>query len=435
MAAQGANRCAKMLLVMSRFLYTVLLWLLLPLVPLRLLWRSLRQPEYLRHLGERFGFFGAAPDKPVIWLHCVSVGETRASAPLIQLLQQRYPDHVILLTHATPTGRAAGEQLFGGSVLRAYLPYDLPFAVGRFLNHFQPRVGLLMETELWFNLIQACQTKGVPLLLVNARMSPKSERGYARLGGLVEHALQQLAVIAAQTSGDAVRLSGLGAPQVEVTGNIKFDVAPPADAARQGQALRQLFGVRRPVFLAASTREGEESLVLEAVARAAVPGLLTIIVPRHPQRFDEVAALLQKRGVRYRRRSENTAVELDCPVLLGDSMGEMPTYYAACDLTFIGGSLLPYGGQNLIEACALGKPVLIGPHTFNFDEAASQALMQGAAARIRDVSGLASELRGLMGDAAARKRMGEAGVAFAAANRGAAQRTLALLEKFIGPAG
>lgn len=434
MAAQGANRCAKMLLVMPRFLYTVLLCLLLPLVPLRLLWRSFRQPEYLQHLGERFGFFEAIPDQPVIWLHCVSVGETRASAPLVELLQQRYPDHVILLTHATPTGRAAGEQLFGGSVLRAYLPYDLPFAVRRFLNHFQPRLGLLMETELWFNLIQACESKGVPLLLVNARMSPKSARGYARLGGLVKHALQQLAAIAAQTDADAGRLSGLGAPQVAVTGNIKFDVAPPADAISQGQALRQLFGAQRPVFLAASTREGEESLVLDSVARAAVPGLLTVIVPRHPQRFDEVAALLLERGVRYLRRSENAAVEPDCPVLLGDSMGEMPAYYAACDLAFIGGSLLPYGGQNLIEACALGKPVLIGPHTFNFDEVAAQAVMQGAAARIQDGSGLAAELKALMADAAARERMGEAGLAFAATNRGAAQRTLALLEKFIGPA-
>jgi 3-deoxy-D-manno-octulosonic-acid transferase len=420
--------------VMSRFLYTVLLCLLLPLVPLRLLWRSFRQPEYLHHLGERFGFFEAGPEKPVIWLHCVSVGETRAAAPLVELLLQRHPDHVVLLTHATPTGRAAGEQLFGGRVMRAYLPYDLPFAVGRFLNHFRPRVGLLMETELWFNLIHACKARGTPLLLVNARMSARSARGYARLGGLVADALQQLVAIAAQTEGDAQRLSALGARQMEVTGNLKFDVAPPADAASLGQALRQRLGLERQVFLAASTREGEEALVLDAVAGAAIPGLLTVIVPRHPQRFDAVAALLQERGLRYCRRSALTDVAPDCAVLLGDSMGEMPVYYAACDLAFIGGSLLPFGGQNLIEACALGRPVLIGPHTFNFDEATAQAVGQGAAARVQDVSGLAAQIKELMGDEAARKRMGEAGLAFAAANRGAAQRTLALLEKFIEPA-
>ena len=416
---------------MSRFLYMILLWLLVPLVPLKLLWRSMRQPEYLQHVGERFGFFDDMPDKPVIGLHCVSVGETRASAPLVELLRQHYPNHAILLTHATPTGRAAGEQLFGDTVLRAYLPYDLPFAVKRFLRHFRPRAGLLMETELWFNLIHACKSKGVPLLLVNARMSAKSARGYARLGWLVENALIQLAAVAAQTRVDAERLCELGAPQVVVTGNLKFDVAPPADVAKQGEGLRQSFDGQRPVFLAASTREGEETLVLDAVAQAAVPDLLTVIVPRHPQRFDEVAGELQERGLKYRRRSEKVAVKPDCAVMLGDSMGEMPAYYAACDVAFIGGSLLPYGGQNLIEACALGRPVLIGPHTFNFDEAASEAVMQGAAARVWNVAGLASELRELMGDAGARKRMGEAGLKFAAVNRGAALRTLALVEKFI----
>jgi 3-deoxy-D-manno-octulosonic-acid transferase len=416
---------------MSRFLYMILLWLLVPLVPLKLLWRSMRQPEYLQHVGERFGFFDGMPEKPVIWLHCVSVGETRASAPLVELLRQHYPNHAILLTHATPTGRAAGEQLFGDTVLRAYLPYDLPFAVKRFLRHFRPRAGLLMETELWFNLIHACKAKGVPLLLVNARMSAKSARGYARLGWLVENALIQLAAVAAQTRVDAERLCELGAPQVVVTGNLKFDVVAPADVARLGEDLRQSFDGQRPVFLAASTREGEETLVLDAVAQAAVPGLLTVIVPRHPQRFGEVAGELQKRGLKYRRRSEKVSVEPDCAVMLGDSMGEMPAYYAACDVAFIGGSLLPYGGQNLIEACALGRPVLIGPHTFNFDEAASEAITQGAAARVWNVAGLASELRELMGDAGARKRMGEAGLKFAAVNRGAALRTLALVEKFI----
>ncbi len=411
---------------MARFLYTCLLWLLLPFIPLRLLWRGIRQPEYLRHVGERFGFFHHTVDRPVIWLHCVSVGETQAAAPLVQLLQQHYPEHAILLTHATPTGRATSERLFGDAVLRAYLPYDLPFAVKRFLGHFHPSVGLLLETELWFNLIHACRASDTPLLLVNARLSAKSARGYARVGGLVEEALNSLAAIGAQTQTDAERLCELGAPQVTVTGNLKFDVALTAEQAD----LRSLCDSGRPVFLAASTREGEEPLILDAAAQAAVPGLLTLLVPRHPQRFDDVAALLQARGLRYRRRSENLSAA-DCDVLLGDSMGEMPAYYAACDFAYIGGSLLPYGGQNLIEACALGKPVLIGPHTYNFEEAASQAILQGAALRVWDVAALAGEIGRLAADEAARRRMGEAGLAFAAANRGAAKRTLDQIKPFL----
>ncbi|HEY3326348.1 MAG TPA: lipid IV(A) 3-deoxy-D-manno-octulosonic acid transferase [Novimethylophilus sp.] len=413
---------------MPRFLYTLLLWLLVPLIPLRLLWRSLRQPEYLHHVGERFGFFDGVADKPVIWLHCVSVGETHAAAPLVDLLRQRYPGHKVLLTHATPTGRKAGEQLFGDSVLRAYLPYDLPFAVNRFLGHFRPRIGLLMETELWFNLIHACKAGKMPLLLVNARMSARSARGYARVSALVEDSLTQLAAIAAQTAADARRLCELGAPQAVVTGNLKFDVLP---AKATAATLQRLCGVPRTIFLAASTREGEEALVLDAVQQAGIPGLLTIIVPRHPQRFDEVAVLLQTCGVRYRRRSENSVAGADDAVLLGDSMGEMAAYYAVCDFAFIGGSLLPYGGQNLIEACALGKPVLLGPHTYNFDEAASTAIMQGAAVRVWDAAALAAEIKELAHDAALRERMGAAGLAFAAGNRGAARRTLALVEKFI----
>lgn len=418
---------------MPRIFYTLLLLLVLPFVPLRLLWRSMRQPEYLQHLGERFGIFQAKPDRPVIWLHCVSVGETRAAEPLVRQLQQTYPENSILLTHATPTGRAAGEQLFGDSVMRAYLPYDLPFFVRPFLQHFKPEIGLLMETELWFNLIHACRDQHVPLLLVNARLSDRSARGYARLGHLVEQGLCELTVIAAQTRPDAERLCELGAPQVEVTGNLKFDVSPPDTAVQQGAFLREMMGADRPVVLAASTREGEELLILDALAQIQIPGLLAVIVPRHPQRFEEVASILAQRGVPYRRRSGNSSLPPECQVLLGDSMGEMHAYYAACDLAIIGGSLLPYGGQNLIEACALGKPVLVGQHTFNFDEAASQAVMLGAAGRIWELSGLARDIEGLMKDPDARKKMGEAGLAFAAANRGAAQRLMAVIERVLHP--
>lgn len=417
---------------MPKWMYTLLLYLLLPLALCRLWWRGRRQPEYRRDIAERFGFYRTPrPRQPVIWLHTVSVGETRAAAPLVELLLQRYPGHRILLTHTTPTGRAAGEQLFGERVARCYLPYDLPGCVRRFLAHYRPQAGLLLETELWFNLIEACAGQAVPLLLVNARLSEKSARGYARLGELTRRGLRQLAAIAAQTEGDAARLRALGAPAVQVTGNLKFDVTPPADAASRGSELRALLGAARPVLLAASTREGEEELVLDAVAAMRVPGLLTVIVPRHPQRFDAVAALLEKRGLACVRRSAHAAVPAECSYLLGDSMGEMHAYYAACDVAFIGGSLLPLGGQNLIEACVMGRPVLVGPHTFNFEEATAQAIACGAARRVEDAAGLASAARQLLGDAAARQAMSAAGLGFGEVNRGAARRTLALVESFL----
>ncbi|MEO8418041.1 MAG: lipid IV(A) 3-deoxy-D-manno-octulosonic acid transferase, partial [Methylophilaceae bacterium] len=387
---------------MPRILYTLLLYLLIPLVPLKLVWRGMRQPEYLRHTGERFGFYRHHLKQPLIWLHCVSVGETRAAAPLVEELQKRYPQHQILLTHATPTGRATGEQLFGDKVLRAYLPYDLPGAVSRFVQYFQPQIGLLMETELWFNLIAACKRRSVPLLLVNARLSQKSAHGYAQISRLAAQGLRDLSAIAAQTEQDAERLQklmaqGKAANPVVVLGNLKFDVEPPADAAERGVKLREslarLLGQHRPVFLAASTREGEEDIILAAIDRAQIPQLLTVIVPRHPQRFDEVASLLKKRGISYVRR---TSLDAQAPaqdkasVVLGDSMGEMFTYYAACDVAFIGGSLLPFGGQNLIEACTMGKPALVGPHTYNFAAAAEQAIAARAAWRVNDGADLAA---------------------------------------------
>lgn len=415
---------------MPRQLYTLLLYLLLPIMPLRLLWRALRQPEYLQHLGERFGFFSQIPAKPVIWLHCVSVGETRAVAPLVSRLKELYPHYCILLTHGTPTGRATSEQLFGEGVLRCYLPYDLPYAVRRFIRHFRPRIGMLLETELWFNLIDVCQRQAVPLILANARLSDKSARGYAMLGKLVRQSLRKLTAIAAQTEQDASRLIGLGSGPVEVTGNIKFDVTPTPQAIASGRVLRQMWGENRPVFLAASTREGEEELILNAVAELNIPALLTVIVPRHPQRFDAIAAMLEKRGITFTRRS-NLTMNGDVTVILGDSMGEMDTYYAACDVALIGGSLLAHGGQNLIEACALGKPVVMGVHTYNFAQTAARAVEMGAARRVQDKQELVNTLQVLLTDAGLRSEMGKAGKAFAEANRGATQRTLALIEKHL----
>ena len=336
----------------------------------------------------------------------------------------------ILLTHATPTGRAAGEQLFGDDVLRCYLPYDVPGAMARFLAHFRPQVGLLMETELWFNLIAACHRENVPLLLVNARLSAKSARGYARIGNFVRQGLGLLSAVAAQTEADAARLRTLGARDTTVVGNLKFDVMPP-DLHEIGTELHYLFEAGRPVFLAASTRVGEEAIILEAVQRVAIPGLLTVIVPRHPQRFGEVADLLRKMGLSFRRRSEHVATTQDDSVILGDSMGEMFAYYAACDVAFIGGSLLPYGGQNLIEACAMGRPVLIGPHTYNFEQSAELAVADGAALRVKDAAALAGALTKLFGNDRLRRKMGKAALAFNADHRGAAEKTVELVARFI----
>ena len=419
---------------MSRTLYTFLLYLLLPFTPLKLLWRARKQAEYLEHWQERYGFYKLQASKPVIWLHCVSVGETRAAEPLIKGLLAQHPDHQILLTHTTPTGRATSEQLFGDSVSRVYLPYDLPFAVNRFLKHFKPVVGVLMETELWFNLIASCQQHKIPLLLANARLSEKSAQGYLKLGKVVQQGLQGLTAIAAQTAQDAARLQNLGANNVSIIGNIKFDVAPHDDAVPKGLLLRNALGNQRPVFLAASTRDGEEALIIDAVATANISNLLTIIVPRHPQRFDAVAELLNKKTSGFIRRSSLTSDALVSPQIafvLGDSMGEMFTYYASCDVAFIGGSLLPLGGQNLIEACSMGKPVLIGPHTFNFEQATDMAIAAGAAQRVQDSSDLARHLQMLFADPVRQNTMRAAALRFSNESRGATARTLSLMEQYL----
>jgi 3-deoxy-D-manno-octulosonic-acid transferase len=411
--------------------YALLRSAMLPFVPLRLLWRSRREPEYRRHWGERFGRYAPRPAGPVIWVHAVSLGETHACAPLVRLLKARYPGASILTTHMTPTGRAASKRLFGSAALRSYLPYDYRFAVRAFLTHFRPTIGILMETELWPILLAESRRAEIPLALVNARMSERSARGYRRFPRLASRMLGSLSVLAAQSEADAQRLRGLGSAEPAVCGNLKFDVDVPDDMLTLGTRLRRAFGPQRPVWLAASTREGEEALVLDAYARCALPDALLVLVPRHPQRFDDVARLLHERGLRCQRRSENAPIRPDTQVVLGDSMGEMFAYYAASDVAFVGGSLVRTGGQNLIEACAVGVPVLVGPHTFNFEAAAEAAVAAGAARRVADSAQLGTSVRDILGDEALRGRMRRAGLAFAGAHQGAARRILELLEPFI----
>jgi 3-deoxy-D-manno-octulosonic-acid transferase len=415
-----------------RRLYSLAWWLALPVVLARLWWRGRKEPGYREHIGERLALIPQRSDSaPLIWLHAVSVGETRAAAPLIDLLLARYPSHDLLLTHMTATGRATGAALFaqyGKRLRQAYLPYDIGCIVERFLVRNAPQICLLMETEIWPNLMARCSARQIPVVLVNARLSERSLKKAQQLGGLMRDATRQLRCVGAQTANDAERIRSLGVANVAVTGSIKFDVIPSAASLVLGQQLRQQIG-GRPVLLCASTREGEEAMILDAlVASNLPPTTLLILVPRHPQRFDAVATLVTSRGLSLQRRSILGEANIDADVLLGDSMGEMFSYCVASDIVAIGGSLLPLGGQNPIEACAVGKPVLFGPHTFNFSAVSEDAIAAGAALRVADVAALLRDAGALLRDDALRLAMGASALRFAQQHRGAAVRTMALLQ-------
>ncbi|QVN12792.1 lipid IV(A) 3-deoxy-D-manno-octulosonic acid transferase [Burkholderia sp. LAS2] len=435
---------------MLRAIYRALWWLVAPAAVIRLYVRSRKERGYREHIGERFGHVaGRSPDDraPLIWVHAVSVGETRAAQPLIDALMHARPDARILLTHMTPSGRATGEQIFGDRVLRCYLPYDMPGAVRRFLRAWRPTLGLVMETEVWPTLIDECRRADVPLVLTNARMSARSFRRAAKFGMATRDVFGGFSRVLAQSPADAERLTSLGARNVTVLGNLKFDMTTPPELAARGHAWRDAIGAR-PVWVAASTRENEEALVLQAFAEMRTPGALLVLVPRHPQRFAEVEALVARSGLKCVRRSVWAAdaaalaagrpaaepLAGDVTVLLGDSMGELGAYYAAADIAFIGGSLLPLGGQNLIEACAVGVPVLIGPHVFNFTQATADAVAAGAAMQVADPLDLAHVLDALFADKARRIAMGAAGAAFASRHRGATARTVDVLAALL-PAG
>ena len=401
---------------MARRLYTLLLRLALPLILLRLWWRGRREPGYRKGFGERLALYGDEQDRqPLLWVHSVSVGEARAAAPLVRALQQALPDHRILMTCMTAAGRETLRQVYGESVSAAYLPYDLPGAVQRFLEHFRPRLGVIVETEVWPNLLAACEANNVPVLLANARMSEKSARGYHRWEAVTGPGFRRLAKVIAQSDADAVRLRSLGARDVDVSGNLKFDVPPDAALVHAGRAWRERLA--RPVLLLASTRDGEERLLLDALP----PWdgrLLVVVVPRHPQRFEEVAPLAQS------PRSKNESPSDSDRVHLGDTMGEMPFYYAACDVAVIGGSFQPLGGQNLIEALSAGAPVVTGPHMFNFAEATRLAVDAGAALQEADAAGAVRAALSLLGEPQRRARMAEAGRKLVEAHRGATERHL-----------
>lgn len=422
-----------------RRVYTILLYLLTPLFLLRLWWRGRRNPGYRQRWRERLGMIPPMGDGAVVWVHAVSVGEAQAAQPVVRRLLAEYPGYRLLVTTTTPTGADQVRRLFDGEVIHRYFPYDLPPMVGRFLDAVAPRLLLILETEIWPNLLAACEDRGVPVALINARLSARSARGYRRFGSLTSRSLRRIARIGVQSSQDAQRFAGLGAPadRIEETGSLKFDIRLPASVREQAEVLRLGWGLDRPVWVAASTHEGEEPQVLAAhnAILEAVPEALLVLVPRHPERFDGVVELVRNGGYRFRRRSRHPAADADCQVYIGDTMGELPVFLAAADVAFVGGSLVAVGGHNILEPAALGVPTLFGPHMFNFAAIAEMFLQQGAARQVEDADALASAVLALFGDAGLRARIGDAGRRVLEGNRGALDRTMRIVSDLLRSGG
>lgn len=406
---------------MIRGFYSVMMHAAQPFLRRKLARRGRTEPGYLEAVDERFGRYAGKAAHGAIWLHAVSLGETRAAAVLVEELRRRLPGMRLLLTHGTATGRAEGQRLLREGDVQAWLPWDTSGAVARFLDHFAPRIGILMETEVWPNLGAACSARGIPLVLANARLSGKSEEQALRLAPLSRPAYESLAAVWAQTAGDAQRLANVGARVGAVYGNLKFDAAVDETLLQRGRAWRAAAG--RPVVMFASSREGEEARLMDAVHSAQGAGVQWLVVPRHPQRFDEVAALAGRHGFSVSRRSAWGALPEPADVWIGDSLGEMAMYYGMADVALLGGSFEPLGGQNLIEAAACGCPVVMGPSTFNFEEAAELSLDAGAARRVSSMrEGVAEAVR-IVSERGVQQEFSRAAQAFARAHKGAAART------------
>lgn len=426
---------------MNRLTYSLLLYLLSPLILLRLLWRSLRAPAYRQRWRERFGLYRGRSPEVTVWLHAVSVGEFIAAIPLIHALREEVPAEKILVTTMTPTGSARVVESFGGEIQHCYLPYDLPGAVSRFLRHYNPAIAIVMETEIWPNLFHRCGQQNIPLLLANVRLSQCSLEGYQRWAGqITTEALQHVQWAGAQSEADQKRLIELGADlqKVAVTGSIKFDLALPAKIEQQGAELRKELAGERPIWIAASTREGEEQYILEAHQQLLqqIPDALLLLVPRHPERFNSVARQIQSAGFQLVRRSDAHPAPLKeggvtAEVYLGDTMGEMLLLYAAADIAYVGGSLVPTGSHNMLEPAALGKPVLFGPHRFNFAEISQLLIDQGAAEEVSGANQLAHCVTELLQNPEKRQQRGQQGRRVVEQNRGALDRLLAGIRPYL----
>ncbi len=417
-----------------RDLYTIGLYLLAPFVLVRLWWRGRKNPRYRKRVAERFGFISPLSKRSRIWLHAVSVGETMAAAPLIEELLREYPDYSLLVTTTTPTGSAQLQRLFGEKVEHHYFPYDLPGVVRRFLARTRPRLLVVMETELWPNLYHRCAQEKIPVLLANARLSPRSLAGYKKISALVRPLFSHISIIAPQSDLDAERFIQLGAEkeQVQPCGNLKFDLQIPVEVQESGEALKRQFG-NRPVWIAASTHEGEDTQILSAHHKilSSVPDALLVLVPRHPERFDEVAVLCSEKRFSVARRSREEFPLPETQVYLGDTMGEMLQLYAASDIAFVAGSLVPTGGHNPLEPAALGLPVLTGPHTFNFTAIIKIMQAENAITIVRDVEELADSVIHLLRQPEERAVQGEAGLRLIGNNRGATDCLLGKISELL----
>ncbi|WP_347987174.1 lipid IV(A) 3-deoxy-D-manno-octulosonic acid transferase [Methylomonas sp. AM2-LC] len=420
-----------------RTFYTLLFYLLLPAILCRLYWRGFKAPQYRQRWQERLGFYQRPLSSHVVWIHAVSVGETEAAFPLIKQLQLRYPQQRILLTTTTPTGSARVQALFAESVEHVYLPYDLPDVIGRFMANFQPKLAVMMEKEIWPNLFAACAARQIPIFILNARLSANSARSYLKIPRLVKPALSNIQLIAAQTVDDQSRFIEIGAKpeQVEVQGNIKFDVLIDQQILEAGQTIRKKLFVGRYVWIVASTHQGEEELILSlfSILKAHIPSLLLLIVPRHPERFQVVKKLCEEQGLTVVMRSDQTETVLaeNIDIYIADSMGELKMLYAAADVAFVAGSLVAVGGHNVLEPAAIGVPVLFGAYMFNFQDIAQGMLDAGAARQCHNLDELRDAMLALYEDVEFRHALIVNAKAFVEQNQGAVDRMVRLLaERF-----
>lgn len=420
---------------MLRLLYTLTMYLLTPVILYRLAARGLRYRRYLSRWKERFGFFPAPGFENSSWVHAVSVGEVNAAVPLIEALMRRYPDAPMVVTTVTPTGSERVQKLFGERVFHVYLPYDLPASLKRFLDRIRPRFAVIMETEIWPNLFITCRERAIPIVVTNARLSERSLRGYGPVRPLARRAIRCASFVAAQSPLDAERLRALGAAvsRLAVIGNLKFDMPVPASLADSGEQLRRGWGRRRPVWIAASTHEGEEMPVLKAhtAILQRYPDALLLIAPRHPERFRPVVGACRSLGFTTRTRSEDEVADERCQCFVVDTMGELLHFYAAADIAFVGGSLEPIGGHNLLEPAALGKPVIVGPHTFNTEEVAASLIEAEAVLRVENAEQLGAAVIRLLTREDQRHAMGRAAQAVLERERGAVERTLRIVEQVL----
>ena len=418
-----------------RFAYVLLSYLLSPLYAMYWIFRGVVNQAYWDRLGQRLGFGYPVLSEGSIWIHAVSVGEVQATVPLVRVLHDRFPNRQLLITTVTPTGAARVRSLFGDRVSHSYIPFEVPFAIRNFFNSIRPDLALIMETEIWPNLYDACGSREIPLILVSARISPQSVDRYRRFLPLFRETLSHGIVIAAQSESDAERFRSLGAApeRTWVTGNIKFDFETPADLETSGEALREQYFAGRSVWVAASTHDKEEEQVLSAHQRLLkdIPGALLILVPRHPERFATVKSLLRKREIKFVSRTDGSPCNHDTEVFLGDTMGELPMFYAASDIAFVGGTLVPIGGHNLLEPAALSLPIITGPHLFNTQDIANMFSDSDAFVQVQDAVELADALDRLFGDTAEAEKLAKKGHTILMENRGALSRLLDLMEPLI----